>query len=197
MQPRASTLAHEPTVSRPRAKDPPGGPGRPLPAALIDRFSDALGRISAWAYFVVGLMLGYEVLARYFFNAPTIWAAELSQLIFVFATLLAAPALLRGNGHIRVTALTALLGPPGRRAARLISLAFIFGLAILLAWHGLDAPINSYERGRTSGTMLNLPAWWAQSAVPLAFTLLALQAALEFVRTALGAPLPPESITEE
>lgn len=166
-------------------------------ASLIDKASDALAQLCGWAYFAIGLMLGFEVVARYFFNAPTIWAEELSRLFFVFATLLAAPALLRHNQHIRVTALTALMGASGQRAARLASLAFVIGLCCVLVWHGLDAPLNSFERGRSSGSMLDVPAWWAQSAVPLAFTLLGLQATLEFLRCALGAPLPPEAHVPE
>lgn len=166
-------------------------------ASLVDRIADHLAQLCGWAYLVIGLMLGFEVIARYFFNAPTIWAEELSRLVFLFATLLAAPALLRQNAHIRVTALTGLMGPAARRAARLVALGLVVALCCVLVWYGKDAPLNSYARGRSSGSMLDIPAWWAQAAVPLAFTLLGLQATLEFIRCALGAPLPPEAHTPE
>lgn len=166
-------------------------------AAVIDRTADHLARLCGWAYFGIGLMLGFEVTARYFFNAPTIWAEELSRLVFLFATLLAAPALLRHNQHIRVTALTGLMGPRARRAAWAAALAFVIALCGALVWHGKDAPLNSLARGRTSGSMLDIPAWWAQAAVPLAFALLGLQASVEFIRCALGAPLPPDGPAPE
>ena len=51
---------------------------------LIDRLSGLLARIAAWAFFATGLMLGWEVVARYFFTAPTIWAEELSRLFLVW-----------------------------------------------------------------------------------------------------------------
>lgn len=162
-------------------------------ASLVDRASDALARLCGWAYFAIGLMLGYEVVARYFFNAPTIWAEELSRLVFVFATLLAAPALLRHNQHIRVTALTALMGEGAQRVARLVALGVVIAFCALLVWHGIEAPLNSYARGRSSGSMLDIPAWWAQSAVPLAFALVGVQAVLEFLRCAMGAPLPSDA----
>lgn len=166
-------------------------------ASLIDRIADHLAQLCGWAYFTVGLMLGFEVIARYFFNAPTIWAEELSRLLFIFATLLAAPALLRHNQHIRVTALTVLMGPGAQRLMRLLSLGFVIAFCGVLVWYGKDAPLNSYARGRTSGSMLDIPAWWAQSAVPLAFSLLGIQAALEFIRCALGAPLPNDAHAPE
>lgn len=166
-------------------------------ASLIDRIADHLAQLCGWAYFIIGLMLGFEVIARYFFNAPTIWAEELSRLLFVFATLLAAPALLRQNAHIRVTALTALMGLGAQRLMRLAALGFVIAFCCVLVWYGKDAPFNSYARGRTSGSMLDIPAWWAQSAVPLAFALLGVQATVEFIRCALGAPLPPDAHAPE
>ena len=85
------------------------------------------------------------------------------------------------------------MNPAAQRAARLVALGFVIALCCVLVWYGKDAPLNSYARGRSSGSMLDIPAWWAQTAVPLAFALLALQATLEFIRCALGAPLPPEA----
>ena len=162
-------------------------------ASFFDWLADRLAQLCGWAYFAIGLMLGFEVVARYFFNAPTIWAEELSRLLFIFATLLAGPALLRHNQHIRVTALTALMGPAAQRAAW----AFVSAFCCVLVWYGKDAPINSFERGRSSGSMLDIPAWWSQSAVPLAFGLLGIQATIEFIRCALGAPLPADAHAPE
>ena len=157
---------------------------------LIDRLSDLTARLSGWVFFLIGLMLAWEVGARYFFNAPTIWAEELSRLFLVWATFMAAAALLRHDQHIRVTVVTDLLGPAGQRAARLISLLFILVFAGFVVWHGTPIAWDSFERGRTTGTMMDIPNWWHQAAVPLGFLLLAVQAALELVRTACGAPLP-------
>ena len=47
---------------------------------LISWIETATAWIAAVLLAGTGVMLTYEVVARYFFNAPTIWAAELSQL---------------------------------------------------------------------------------------------------------------------
>ena len=47
--------------------------------------------LSAILFGMAGIMLTYEVGARYLFIAPTIWAAELSQLSLIYGTLLAMP----------------------------------------------------------------------------------------------------------
>jgi TRAP-type C4-dicarboxylate transport system permease small subunit len=164
---------------------------------VIDRISGAASFAASWAYFVVGLMLAFEVVARYFFNAPTIWAEELSRLIFIWATLIAAAALLRDDQHIRVTILTDKLGEPGQRAARAISLLAVLGVSALMVIEGAHAPLDSFARGRTSGTMMDVPAWWFQASVPLAFLLVCLQAAAELIRTLAGAALPEHEDVSE
>ncbi|MEM6548384.1 MAG: TRAP transporter small permease [Pseudomonadota bacterium] len=153
---------------------------------LIDRLSDGLAALSGWALFVIGLMLAFEVVARYFFNAPTIWAEELSRLVFVWATLAAAASLLRKDAHIRVTVVTERLGPGGQRAMRFVSLAFVIVLAGLVVLYGTPIAWDSFTRGRTTGTMMDIPNWWAQAAVPLSFLLLGLQALVETLRLAIG-----------
>ncbi len=158
--------------------------------AVIDRLSDLLARLAGWAYFAIGLMLAYEVAARYFFNAPTIWAEELSRLVFVWATLIAAAGLLRFDQHIRVTVVTDRMGVSGQRLARIASHIFVALLCGFVVWHGMPIAANSFETGRTTGTMMDLPNWWAQAAVPLAFLLLGLQCLVELLRIFRGAPLP-------
>jgi len=37
---------------------------------MMDRLSGLLARVSAWAFFVVGLMICYEVALRYFLTHP-------------------------------------------------------------------------------------------------------------------------------
>lgn len=157
---------------------------------IIDRISNALAALAAWAFVLIGLMLGYEVVARYFFNAPTIWAEEMSRMLLVWASFGAVASLLRNDQHIRVTVVTDLLGPAGQRVARIVSLVFVLAIAVFIAWYGAPIAWDSFTRGRSTGTMMNLPSWWSQAAVPVSFALLALQALVEIVRTARGDAAP-------
>lgn len=47
----------------------------------IDRLALDLGRASGWAFPVIALMMGWEVVSRYAFGAPTVWAHEVAGLI--------------------------------------------------------------------------------------------------------------------
>jgi C4-dicarboxylate transporter DctQ subunit len=152
----------------------------------MDRLSDGLGRLSAWLFFLTGALITYDVVARYFFNAPTIWASEISQMLLIWGTFLGMAALLRRRQHIRITMLLALLGPRALAFAESFSLLFIAVFSGAVAWYGWGIALDSLERGRTAGTLLNLPNWWTEIIIPLAFALLMLQALIEIAKLALG-----------
>jgi len=149
-------------------------------------FLKSLGWIAAVLFCLAGGMLSYEVAARYLFVAPTIWAAELSQLCLIWGTLIAMPWLLAANRHIAVDVLTERLGPGLRRLCRLLATAAIAIFSAVVAWKGYGIFLDSFERGRTTGSMLDLPTWVSELAVPVGFALLFLQALIELAKAASG-----------
>ena len=56
---------------------------------LISLISSWLARLAAWLFVATGAMLTFEVVARYVFSAPTIWAAEVSQLFMMIGVFIA------------------------------------------------------------------------------------------------------------
>jgi TRAP-type mannitol/chloroaromatic compound transport system permease small subunit len=64
--------------------------------------SDWSGKTFCYLVWIGALMLTWEVVLRYFFNSPTIWAHGYSQRIFgTYFIMVGAFTLLR-NGHVRV-----------------------------------------------------------------------------------------------
>ncbi len=157
---------------------------------MIGRIASALAWFSSLLLFAVGVMLTYEVVARYFFNSPTIWAEELSRLFMIWAVFLASATLLRWDDHIRVTVVVDLLPEAPRRAMRVVTLTFVAVVAGFVAWHGLPIALQSYEVGRTTGSMLGIPQWWWQAVIPLGFGLVCLQAVASAVTLLFGGPEP-------
>ncbi len=142
--------------------------------------------LAALMFVAAGFLLTWEVVARYIFAAPTIWAAEISQLCLIWGSLLAMARVLTTGGHIRVTALTDRLGRSGRKAAELLSLLVVTGFSLATLWYGFAIFRDSFVRGRTSGTMLDLPAALMEAAVPAGFVLLTIAALAGLVRTLRG-----------
>lgn len=156
----------------------------------IDRLGDALSWVAGGLYFATGLMVVWEVVARYVFTAPTIWAEEMSRVFLLWGTFLPMAALLHRRAHIRITLLLGLIGPAGRKAAEIASLLFVAGFSVFVAWYGWDIARDSLRVGRTTGTMLNIPQWWTEIVIPIAFVLLAIQCVVEAVRLLAGAEVP-------
>ncbi len=128
-----------------------------------------------------GAMLTYEVVARYFFIRPTIWAAELSQLSLIWGCMLAMAYLLHIRRHITVDAITNKLSPRIKRLCAWISLGLVAAFSALVTFWGWVIFTDSFERGRTTGSLLNLPTWIAELAIPVGFFLLTLQAIIEII----------------
>lgn len=161
--------------------------GAAAPAPALDRLTAWLGIAAGWLYVLAGAMIVWEVLARYLFVAPTIWSEELSRLALVWGTFLPMAALLRRRADIRITLITERLGPRGQLLSWVFSLLFIAAFSALVAWYGWDIAYDSWQVGRTSGTMMNIPNWWGEAIVPASFALLAVQCVVELLRLACGA----------
>ena len=69
--------------------------------ARIDRFTDAIGLMVAWLNVPLVLAVSYEVVARYFFNAPTIWVFDVTYMLYGTISMLGAAYALHKGAHIR------------------------------------------------------------------------------------------------
>ena len=152
----------------------------------LDRLTLALAWIAALLFVAAGVMLTYEVLARYFFVRPTIWAAELSQMCLIWGCLIAMPWLMSARRHIAVEAVVRLLPDAARRAVEALAMIVVAAFSALVTWKGWAIFLDSFERGRTTGSMLDLPSWVAELAVPVGFALLFVQALVETGRSWTG-----------
>jgi TRAP-type C4-dicarboxylate transport system permease small subunit len=146
---------------------------------FITQVSRIAGLIGATLMALTGVMLTFEVVARYFFIKPTIWAAELSQLCLIWGCLLSMGYLLSMRRHITVNAVTSLLPSNFQKVCVAIALACIIVFSVIVTIWGWDIFYDSFSRGRTTGSLLNLPTWVAEASVPLGFAILTLQAVAE------------------
>ena len=159
----------------------PGGAGSNM--KLIDRVSTAMAIMAAWMFFLTGLFITYEVIARYVFIAPTIWTEEVSRLLLIWGTYLAMAALLHRREHISISIFTGKVSYTVQVRADRVMLIFVAALSAVTVWWGWDIAWDSFVRGRSTGTMLNIPNWWGEAAVPLGFALLLVQSLADLMRS--------------
>ena len=162
----------------------------------FERLVLSLAWLAAVLFTVAGIMLTYEVMARYFFIKPTVWAAELSQLCLIWGCLVAMAWLLSARRHIAVDAVIQLLPPSMQRWIEAAAMLVVAAFSAMVTWKGWSIFLDSFERGRTTGSLLDLPSWIVELAVPLGFALLFIQALIEAVRSARGTSVDRELVIE-
>lgn len=153
---------------------------------LVTTLSRVAGLLGACLMAATGAMLTFEVIARYFFIKPTIWAAEFSQLCLIWGCLLSLGWVLNMRRHITVNAVTALLPPAAQRVCVVLSLLILILFSAIVGIWGWDIFHDSWVRGRTTGSLLNLPSWVAELSVPVGFGLLTAQAIVELLSLRRG-----------
>jgi TRAP-type mannitol/chloroaromatic compound transport system permease small subunit len=162
---------------------------------IIERITGHVGLLGAWIIAPLIFATVYEVISRYVFDAPTIWAYELGYMATGTTFLLGAAYTLRERGHIRIDIFFS------RFSAKTKALVEVIGYSVLLlplAWWLSSAlwdyAYEAYVSGETSGqSAWNPPIWPFRAVFFTGFFLLALQATVELIKAILellGRPLP-------
>src|SRR5229473_1034310 len=68
---------------------------------VIDKFTDTTGVWVAWLNVPLVLAVAYEVMARYLFNAPTIWSFDVTYMLYGTIFMLGCAYALHKGAHIR------------------------------------------------------------------------------------------------
>lgn len=148
-----------------------------------------IGRVANSAILALGsialasipVMMLYDVVARYVFRAPTIWAMELSIYALQLIVFLPMGMLVAENGHIRVTLLTDFVGPRVQSVLNRISMLAVCAFALGLTWWGWQLVAHSWERSQVSPSLLAVPLWIPHAFIPLGAALLFVAALAEMI----------------
>ena len=113
---------------------------------MIDTASDWSGKIVRWLIFPLVLGSTYEVIARYAFNSPTIWAYDLSYMLYGSFFMLGAGYALSTRSHIRTDILYNRWSPKTQGwVDAILYLFFFFPGIIFFLIAGLDEAAHSWS----------------------------------------------------
>lgn len=155
----------------------------------VDRFALACGWLVSWLIIPMVLSLVYEVVARYFFNMPTVWAYDMTFILYGTFFMLGAAYTLMRKGHIRTDTFYASWSPRRQGIVDAICyLVFFFPAIGVFTWLGWGFFAKSYaqdERFVTSPWMA--AAWPLKFMIPLAGLLLLIQGVSEVLKSLYAA----------
>ncbi len=152
---------------------------------ILDSISEWTGRGVSWIVLVITIMMGYEVLMRYVFNAPTQWAYDLTYMLGGTFFFVGATYTLKMRGHVRIDIIYNRFTPRTQALIDVIfSLIFFFpvwiGLLynlipyVYLSWSVAERSLESYWRP---------PIYPFKTVMPIGTFLLLLQGTAEFIRS--------------
>jgi TRAP-type mannitol/chloroaromatic compound transport system permease small subunit len=160
-------------------------PGLLTTIGVIDRFTDWTGSVFAWMSIPLVLGVSYEVIARYLFNAPTIWAYDVTYMLYGALFMLGAAYALHKGAHIRTDFFWETFSP--RKKGLIDSIAYVvffFPSLTMLALISLHEANYSFLINETSDQTPWRPILWPfKYIVPIACLLLLIQGYSEFLKS--------------
>jgi C4-dicarboxylate transporter DctQ subunit len=135
----------------------------------------------AVATFFIGVIAAsfvYEVVARYFFDAPTFWSYAVGEYVLCATIFLSAPELTRRGAHINVNLISDKLAPERAHRLRLFIGLLAAAACFVAAWITGTETWRQYQQDVTTLTSFPIPKWWVSIFIPYSF----LSSAIHFLR---------------
>ncbi|WP_068322429.1 TRAP transporter small permease subunit [Polynucleobacter yangtzensis] len=152
-----------------------------LLSGRIDRATTIVGNIVGWMIIPMILSLAYEVVARYVFGAPTIWAYDMTFMLYGAFFMLGASYTLKMDGHIRTDMFYDNWSPRTQAIVDLVCYLFLFYPFVLIftivGWEYFYKAFITNERFVSSPWMS--VTWPFKFTLPLTGFLLSIQGVSE------------------
>lgn len=127
------------------------------PDGFFDFLSLITSRLSMISIALIVLVMFYEVVSRYVFSQPTLWANELSLWIAAFVFLLAGQYAMQQRSHIRIYVVYDIMPRWMQKTADVISVFLIWVFCFALVWGGFNDAWTRMLRMETFGTAWDPP----------------------------------------
>ena len=152
--------------------------------AAVDRISDAFGILAAACLVILIGSMAYEVVARYVFLSPTVWAFDVSTMAYGLLYISAAGVALRKKQHIMIDFLYDRMPAFWQHLSHLlIYLLLVLPAMLFMSWAGLRETWTAHVNHETTKiTPLALTLWPFYLALAASIITLMLQVIAQILR---------------
>lgn len=159
------------------------------PNGFFDIVSLVCSRIAMIMTALIVIVMFYEVVSRYVFARPTLWANELSLWIAAFVFLFAGQYAMQQRSHIRIYVIYDLMPRFLQKASDILSLLLLLFFVFAMVWGGYDDAMRRFLRMETFGTAWDPPIpGIVKPAILIIIVLVAIQAISNLVSNWNKAP---------
>lgn len=153
---------------------------------IIDKVNERVGTVIAFGLIVMMFIMLYEVVLRYIFDSPTIWAWDVNGLLFSAVLVLGGGYVLLHKGHVRLDILFERLSPRGRLIADIATFPVFLIFLSVVVWQGGRMAYSSLVMGQHTLGFFNAPIYPTKIAFCVAAALLLLQGIAIFTRNVIA-----------
>lgn len=148
----------------------------------IDAISEWAGKTFAYLILLGIIILVWEVVSRYVFNHPTMWAHGISQRLFAVYYIISGAYVLRYNRHVSVDLFFNRFSLRGKAILSLFGNIFFFVFCGVLFWTGLDFAWSSLQQLEPDETPWRAPIYPVKIMLALGALLILLQGLAKLCR---------------
>lgn len=152
---------------------------------IIGKINLFLGKVLQWTILPISAIVMFEVIARYVFNRPTIWAWDVNVQLQAFMATLGGGYVLLNDDHVRVDILVAKFSM--RKRAILESFTGLLTILALgiLTWHLIDVAVTSVKYLEVDWSYFAPPVYPLRCLMAFGSLMLFLQAIAMFLQNIL------------
>ncbi|RJR25884.1 MAG: TRAP transporter small permease subunit [Desulfobacteraceae bacterium] len=150
--------------------------------AIVETVNTWIGKGVALLIPVIMLIMSYEVIMRYIFKAPTIWAWDINAQLFAMVVFLGGGYTLLQKGHVSIDVIYAKLSTRMRAILDLVTCPVFFIFFIILTWKMTSMTIDSIEEREVLSTVFAPPIYPLKVLATIGTFLLLMQGIAKFIR---------------
>jgi TRAP-type mannitol/chloroaromatic compound transport system permease small subunit len=150
---------------------------------MVDKASTLAGQLCGWSIVALTALISWEVVSRYFFNAPHAWVLDAQIMLYGLLFMMAGAYTLSKQGHVRGDVLYGFFEPRTQALFDLVLyLVFFIPGIFALSYAGWTYANESLAINEQTFSPDPLPLWPFKFVIPAAGVGLMLQGVVEIVR---------------
>jgi len=149
---------------------------------IIDKISEWTANVASWLVVAIVSVTVYEVVLRYFFNAPTKWAFEFNYLAYGPYFILLGAYVFATDNHVNVDIIYGRFSVRQRAIIDICTFPFIFFFTLMMLVYGGRFAANSWAFKETLSSAWAPPIYPIKMVIPMGAALLMLQILAKLIR---------------
>ncbi|MGI6783458.1 MAG: TRAP transporter small permease subunit [Aminivibrio sp.] len=151
---------------------------------IVDATVDRIGKIVSFTIYPIMLVLVYEVVMRYYFTRPTIWAHETSCMLYGAHFIIGGAYALQKGAFVNVEVVYLRFSPRTRAFIDLLTWSMFYVFVGILIWKSVPWALKSVRLNEFSDSTWGPYVWPIKLTIPFASILMLLQGLTRTIKDA-------------